>query len=97
MLHKKQFQISAICFFIGYYFDNMDGYYARRYNMVSKLGQIYDLVSDYVTHFILLFLFLKMKIKLRIKMLMILLLTIIFVLTLINTGCMEKYIKKIVY
>jgi phosphatidylglycerophosphate synthase len=38
----------AITFYISYWFDCMDGYYARRYNNVSKFGDLYDHIKDVV-------------------------------------------------
>ena len=41
-------------YFLGYLFDCIDGRFARRYDMGSKLGMISDGVSDVVTNFIVL-------------------------------------------
>jgi len=44
-------------YFMGYLFDCIDGRFARRYNMSSKLGMISDGVSDVVTNLAVLFSF----------------------------------------
>ena len=44
--------ISAILLFISYIFDCVDGYYARKYNMVTKFGDYYDHIKDIVVFII---------------------------------------------
>jgi len=36
----------AICFIGSYFFDCLDGYIARKYNMKSDFGEIFDSISD---------------------------------------------------
>lgn len=36
----------SIWFIVSYIFDCMDGYYARKYDMVTKFGDIYDHFTD---------------------------------------------------
>ena len=43
----------SVMYFISYLFDCMDGHYARKYNMVSKGGDLYDHVKDVVVHIVL--------------------------------------------
>lgn len=38
--------LAAIFWIIGYYFDCADGKFARKYNMVSKFGDLYDHLGD---------------------------------------------------
>ena len=38
--------IAAILFFIGGMTDYLDGWYARKYNLVTKLGKILDPIAD---------------------------------------------------
>ena len=38
--------LAMITWFIAYYYDCADGFFARKYNMVTKLGDLYDHVSD---------------------------------------------------
>jgi len=44
--YKDQYMISALLFLLSYYFDCVDGKFARKYNMVTKFGDIYDHISD---------------------------------------------------
>ena len=43
---KKQYELSALSFLVSYYFDCLDGYVARSYNMVTVFGDYYDHISD---------------------------------------------------
>jgi phosphatidylglycerophosphate synthase len=42
------FVVAAILYLISYMFDCLDGYVARKYNMVSIFGDYYDHISDAV-------------------------------------------------
>lgn len=37
----------AIFWIISYFFDCFDGYFARKYKMVSKFGEYYDIIKDF--------------------------------------------------
>ena len=41
-----QFKIAAFFFGLSYFFDCLDGYFARKYNMVTSVGDYYDHLSD---------------------------------------------------
>jgi phosphatidylglycerophosphate synthase len=38
--------LTVIFYFISYYWDSCDGFYARRYNMCSQGGDMYDHIKD---------------------------------------------------
>jgi phosphatidylglycerophosphate synthase len=40
--------LSALLLGISYFFDTVDGYYARKYNMTSKFGDCYDHIKDVI-------------------------------------------------
>jgi phosphatidylglycerophosphate synthase len=40
--------LSALLLGVSYFFDTVDGYYARKYNMSSKFGDCYDHIKDVV-------------------------------------------------
>jgi hypothetical protein len=44
---------ACVAYFFGYIFDCIDGKMARKYNMGTKYGMALDLVSDNLSHFIL--------------------------------------------
>jgi phosphatidylglycerophosphate synthase len=43
---QRHYGAAALCILISYYFDCVDGKLARKYNMVSKFGDMYDHVGD---------------------------------------------------
>jgi phosphatidylglycerophosphate synthase len=38
----------GILYYISYFFDCLDGHYARKYDMITKFGDAYDHVKDFV-------------------------------------------------
>jgi hypothetical protein len=54
LLHIEKIEYACLSYFMGYLLDCVDGNMARKYNMGSKYGMALDLVSDQVTHYILL-------------------------------------------
>jgi len=40
--------LAVISYAISYFFDNVDGYYARRYKMCSQGGDMYDHIKDWI-------------------------------------------------
>jgi phosphatidylglycerophosphate synthase len=45
-LYIKNFRLFWVNWIIAYFFDNLDGYFARKYNMVTKFGDLYDHRKD---------------------------------------------------
>lgn len=45
-LYKNQLFNFAICFYTSYIFDCWDGYMARKYNITSEFGDLYDHFTD---------------------------------------------------
>lgn len=83
-----------IWWFVGlyassYFFDCMDGYYARRYGMVTKLGDWYDHVKDVVVH-VLVALVAYACYGSRITRWDVLVLAAATVLTFVHLGCQER-------
>jgi phosphatidylglycerophosphate synthase len=48
LIYKKQYKYAAFMFLLSYYFDLVDGKFARKYNMVTKMGDYLDHGSDYI-------------------------------------------------
>ena len=90
-LKIKQYRLSAILYFISYFFDCMDGFYARKYNMVSKFGDYYDHIKDVFISIILIYLILKNQKNIKCK---IILLVIFNFLSMIQLGCQERLYDK---
>lgn len=88
LLYKGYSFLSMIFWFIAYYYDCCDGYFARKYNMESKFGDFYDHFSDFsklTLILIIMFMIDKEKFLYWIPL-------IIFTLSLalIHLGCQEK-------
>jgi len=46
---------SIISYLLSHFFDDIDGYYARKYKQVSKFGDLFDHTKDFFINLILLF------------------------------------------
>ena len=46
LLYKKKYYLAFVFFWLCYFFDCLDGYYARRYDMVTQFGDYYDHFRD---------------------------------------------------
>ncbi len=92
-LYYDKYALSALTWFLAYYFDCVDGKMARRYDMVTKFGDYFDHGADAFKMILLTYvIYLKLKGKKISKLLI-----FIFVLILINLilvgsqfGCQEK-------
>ena len=49
-LYKNNYISSAVLYLIRYIFDCTDGYYARKYNLITLFGDWYDHISDLLVH-----------------------------------------------
>ena len=90
--YKKNYKISSIFYFTRYFFDCLDGNYARYYKMASNFGDLYDHISDIIFNFIIFTLLFNKKFKYKIYW--VLLLLCIFIVMSIHLGCQEKIYKK---
>lgn len=52
-VYRRNFVVAAVLWIIGFFFDCADGYYARKYKMVSEFGDLYDHMSDVFTYILL--------------------------------------------
>ena len=46
LLYNHEYVYSALLFGLSYYFDCLDGYVARKYDLISIFGDYYDHISD---------------------------------------------------
>ena len=92
--NKSYYLTASLTMLLSYFFDCMDGNYARRYNMQTKFGDYYDHVKDWLVILIFIFLFLKKSKPIRFKILSFLILIFILLGTYIHVGCTEKYIRE---
>ena len=91
-LSADSYRISAIFYFMGYFFDCLDGYYARKYNLTSHYGDLYDHISDVVLN--TLFLWVLWKKDFKCKSLIFGIFIIMFIMMLIQMGNEEIVYNK---
>jgi phosphatidylglycerophosphate synthase len=90
-LYHRKFFAFAITYYISYFFDCMDGFYARKYNLVSKIGDYYDHIKDIIVALgIMVIMILRYKIQGRVLIISLVLLIIFTILMLSQLGCQEK-------
>lgn len=89
---KKNYISSVIAYLISYMFDCWDGNYARKYDMVTKFGDYYDHITDWIISGVMLLLLFR-HYYINGKMLIFLPLTALFMIYigLRHYGCSEVY------
>lgn len=84
--------LSAFFLLISYYFDCTDGAYARKYDMVTGFGDVYDHTADNLKLFLILFILYRKNPEKFFKFSPIILFCII--ITFVHLGCQEKIYDK---
>lgn len=87
-LYNKETTEFTIYALLGYFFDVMNGYYARKYNMISNNGDMYDYYKDMVVAIIAVYIMYSQYDILDFPTLIIVMLALYF-LMLIYLGCQE--------
>lgn len=89
---NKKCEIAAFFYILAYFFDCMDGLYARKYKMTSKYGDYYEHIVDWIRNVaVLLMIFYSCSCNNKAIPIMILL--ILFVLGNIKQAYQDKYYK----
>ena len=86
-----------LCIWMGYFFDCLDGHFARKYDMCTVFGDYYDHISDLIIHAILFIvwgvkyshLFLKCSRTTQIVLISIVL--FVALMTAIHVACQEAH------
>ena len=91
-LYKGNVNLFALLFVISYFFDVCDGNYARKYNMVSEFGDMYDHITD-LSVFSILTVIIIIKYKKVISTIDVILFMISFYLMLTHMGCQQHNCK----
>ena len=91
-LYKGTVNMFALLFFISYFFDVCDGNYARKYNMVSEFGDMYDHITD-VAVFSILTVIIIIKYKKVISLIDVILFVILILMMLTHMGCQQHNCK----
>jgi len=80
---------AVILYFIGYVLDCLDGYMARKYDQMSKIGDVLDHLGDLTIIFILILFILQGLEKKRISLLVLYIFTVIILF--LEMGYQEQY------
>lgn len=89
-LHSCQYKLAAVLIFVGYFFDCMDGNFARTYNMVSTNGDLYDHISDVMKHVIIFVVLYRSSLSINTLKFFALCTVVFTIMILIHAGCQEK-------
>lgn len=90
-LKERNFKNFAIGWIVSFFFDCMDGYYARRYSMVSNFGDTFDHVKDFICFGLYSYVMLT---EFNVKPIHFIILTIFGLLSLKHVGCQQILYKK---
>jgi phosphatidylglycerophosphate synthase len=93
-IYKGNYILGSILYLVSYFFDCCDGYYARKYNMVTEFGDYYDHVKDILVYIGLIFVVHTKYITKQTRQIVYPILFILFILTVIHFGCQERIYNK---
>lgn len=94
-LYNNYFITAAIFHILTYFFDCLDGNFARRYNMETKIGDIYDHTRDTLYSIAIIYILYKKNNHTRRNTVIIYsIFAVLSIMTIIQFGCTEKYIKQ---
>lgn len=94
-VYKSLFILGGVLYFIGYFFDVMDGWYARYYKMTSPYGDKLDHYSDILVAILLVgVIVLHPNISLLWKCLFIAISIALQITMTMYLGCQEQYFNK---
>lgn len=92
-LYNRKIYLSIAFYLLQYFFDTADGFYARRYKMVTKFGDLYDHAKDIIVHLILLYILIKRYNLLKYPGFLVLI-VLLTVCSSIHLGYQEKIYSK---
>jgi phosphatidylglycerophosphate synthase len=92
LIFKGECQIAAIFYIVAYFFDCMDGCYARKYKMTSKYGDYYEHIVDWIRNTALI-LMIVYGCKCNDNFTSIIVLITLFVIENIKQAYQDKYYK----
>ena len=91
---QKLLLLAVFLLYIGYMFDCMDGYVARKYKMTSKFGDYYDHISDIFKYIAFLLVMYKLKNNNKHFFKYFSVIAILSFLLIIDMGCEERIYDK---
>ncbi len=88
-LYKRDFTHFGAAWLASYFFDCLDGHFARKYRMVTVFGDYFDHISDAVQAGIAMILVISYNPPIQ----LVVLLVVTMYLSLVHFGCQEKMYK----
>ena len=91
---NKKYEMAATMMMVSYFFDCMDGNFARTYNMQTKFGDYYDHIKDVLVMLVfagILFLY-NDDASLKFKIFGLVVAILITFGVMMHVGCTEKYV-----
>jgi phosphatidylglycerophosphate synthase len=98
LLYKGYAVPAVICYGISYMYDCCDGYFARKYDMCTKFGDLYDHIKDWtvnIGYFVVLYQKYKHKLSTKQWLLAVAFLVLLLFIQLIYFGAQERYYDKL--
>jgi phosphatidylglycerophosphate synthase len=93
-LKKNNMKLFATWYLLGHFFDCMDGFYARKYDLVTDVGCIYDHSTDVIICILILYIFLKKKRNTLCNIRIICIILVFFILLFIYVQLQELYYDR---
>ena len=92
-LWKGQVVLFGICYAVSYFFDCMDGHFARKYHMETEFGDMYDHIKD-ISIYLILIIVIYMKCSKNITIPIVLLFLVFTYFMGMHMGCQQKNCTK---
>ena len=93
-IYKEQYVYGSLFFFLGYFFDCVDGYMARKFDLITKFGDLYDHITDWVVSVLLILVYFTRDLNTKFKITILIFFSIFTLLSLVHLGCQEKYYEE---
>ena len=85
----------AVMYYVSYFFDCMDGHYARKYKQVSKFGDYYDHIKDIIVIVgLVIILIVRYKVPVKVWVILGVIMTVATLLMIVHLGCQERIYEK---
>lgn len=95
LYYKSHYVLAGLSYIVSYFFDVMDGHFARIYDMGSVFGSYYDSISDNAVALSLLILFYtNPRASFVSKIIIFSIIAICGIGAAYQMSCQEKYVKK---
>ena len=88
-LYKKNLVLFAVFYFLSYFFDCLDGHFARKYDMATDFGDMYDHAKDLLVLMLVLYITYKKSYH-NINGLIVIIIFLSIFLSMLHLSCQEQ-------